>query len=188
MGFISREPRIEGAERQECLAYLEEEMKLGLLREKVDNLFTEGMMNYGRLAQKDKNKAFEGMVKVAKCVSQAATELVRRKHEMTFIPDAALATSSAWETVYSDYEALATAQAGAMEADPNGMTTEWDRVRELVRKVKKSTRRAQKEEKKLQKRLKLTGDEARRILDNASRATEADDYLLKWKSLLNGRE
>ena len=142
-------------------------MKLKLFREKVDNTFSEGMMNYGRLAQKDEDKALEGMTKVAKHTLQAATELVRRKHEMTFIHGAALATSSAWETVYSDYEALAIAEAAAMEADLGGMTGEWDRVRELVRKVKKSIRKAQKEEKKLLKRLKLTGDEVRTILDNA---------------------
>ena len=188
MGFISREPRIEGAERQECLAYLEEEMKLGLFRVKVDSLADEGMMRYGQLAQKDKAKAFEGMVKVTNHISQAATELVRRKHEMTFIPDAALATSSAWETVYLDYKTLATSEATTMEADVHGMATDWEHVQRLVKEVKKAIGKAQREDKRLLKRLKLTGDEARGIVDNASRVTEADDWLLKLGKLLNRRE
>ena len=112
MGLIFREPRIESTKRQECLAYLEEEMKLKLFREKVDNLFNEVMMNYGCLVQK--YKAFKEIARVAKHVWQAVTELVRRKHEMAFIPGTALATSSAWEIVYSDYEALATIQTAAM--------------------------------------------------------------------------
>lgn len=39
MGFFSREPTIEGDERHKCLAYYEEEKKLRLLFERVEELF-----------------------------------------------------------------------------------------------------------------------------------------------------
>jgi len=177
MGLLFRQPTIEGDERQECLNYYEEELKLGLLRMQVDELFGKGMMKYGQLALQNREDGLEGMLKVNKHVSQIASDIVKRKKEMNTVPSVASVMSSAWEVVYSDYEALAEAQADATQADYDGVAADWKRLQELAAKAKKSLRKALKEENKFLKGLKLGSDETQRILDNASKDAELNKWL-----------
>ena len=89
MGLFSREPAIKGDERQECLAYYEEEKKLRLLYERVEQLFDKRVGKYENAlfqARKAKIAPMNGVfanlgkiVEVKEHISQAATEIVKRK-------------------------------------------------------------------------------------------------------------
>jgi len=185
MGFFSREPTIEGDERQECLAYYEEEKKLRLLYERVEQLFDKRVGKYenelfqARKAGMDFMSSLEKIGEVTEHISQAATEIVKRKKEMRPAPSAASAMASAWEAAYLDYEALRNPSNIVASSDIVKVEAKREGTKELFTKFDKSLRRAWKEEKEFLKRLKLTSDEGQRILDNASRATAADKWLRK---------
>ncbi|MBA7582159.1 hypothetical protein ES708_24079 [subsurface metagenome] len=188
MGFFSREPAIEGDERQECLAYYEEEKKLRLLYERVEQLFDKTVGKYenelfqARKAGRDFMSSLEKIGEVTEHISQAATEIVKRKKEMGVAPSAASAMASAWEAAYLDYEALRNPSNIVAGSDIVKVEAKRERTKELFTKFAKSLRRAWKEEKEFLKRLKLSGDEGQSILNDASRATAADEWLQKLEN------
>lgn len=190
MGFFSREPAIEGDERQECLAYYEEEKKLRLLYERVEQLFDKRVGKYenelfqARKAGRDFMSSLEKIGEVTEHISQAATEIVKRKKEMRAAPSAASAMASAWEAAYLNYEALRNPSNIVAGSYIVKVEAKRERTKELFTKFDKSLRRAWKEEKEFLKRLKLSGDEGQRILSDASRATAADEWLQKLENEL----
>ena len=188
MGFFSREPMIEGDERQECLAYYEEEKKLRLLFERVEQLFDKRVGKYenelfqAKKAGRDFMSSLQKIDEVTEYISQAATEIVKRKKQMRSAPSAASAMASAWEAAYLDYEAFRDPSNIVAGSDIVKVEAKRERTKELFTKFDKSLRRAWKEEKEFRKRLKLSSGEAQKILDDASRATAADEWLRKLET------
>ena len=185
MGIFSREPAIEGDERRECLAYYEEEKKLRLLFERVEELFDKRIGKYenefsqARKAGEDFFPSLEKIGEVTEHISQAASEILKRKKQMKPAPSAASAMAFAWEAAYSDYKALRDPSSIVAGSDIVKVTAKRERAKELYAKFDKSLRRAWKEEETFRKRLKLSNAEAQRITDNASRAIATDEWLQK---------
>jgi len=188
MGIFSREPAIEGDERYECLAYYEEEKKLRLLFERVEELFDkrigkyESELSQARKAGEDFFPSLEKIGEVTEHISQAANEIVKRKKQMKPAPSAASAMALAWEAAYSDYKALRDPSNIVAGSDIVKVTAKRERAKELYTKFDKSLRRAWKEEETFRKRLKLSNAEAQRITDNASRAIATDEWLGKLET------
>lgn len=175
MGFLFGEPKIQGGQLRECLVYYEEELKLKVFQEKEADLYNNALVKYGRSISTDSCAAKE-MCRAANRLVQAASEVLRRRSKMVSIPDAASAMYFTWQITYEDYSAWAESQAAAMEAVVNGMIPRSERVRGLLSQSEKSRHRAENEEKKFLKRLKLGGDEMRKLLFNASRAVTAQEW------------
>ena len=188
MGFFSREPTIEGDERKECLTYYEEEKKLRLLYERVEQLFDKRVGKYenelfrARRAGEDFFPSLEKIGEVTEYISQAADEIVKRKKQMKPAPSAASAMALAWEAAYSDYKDLRDSSNIVAGSDVMKVAAKRERSKELYAKFDKSLRRAWKEEETFRKRLKLSNAEAQRITDNASRAIATDEWLRKLET------
>lgn len=203
MGFFSREPAIEGDERQECLAYYEEEKKLRLLYERVEWFYDKRIGKYedaffeaqkalrdsvvGKATRDDPTpippmEIMDKIFEAREYMSYAATEIVKRKKKMRLAPSPASEMSSAWLAAYLDYEALRDASNIAAGSDPVIVQIKRQREKGLFTNFNKSLHKAWQEEKEFLKRLKLSGDEGQRILNDASRATAADEWLQKLEN------
>jgi len=186
MGFFSREPTIKGNERQECLAYYEEEKKLRLLFERVEQLFDKRVGKYenelfgARRRGDDFLASLEKIGEVHEYIAQAADEILKRKKQMKSCSSSAASVMSvSWLIAYSSYRAL---------RDPSNIVAGFQGVEVEIRRQRakewfthfnKSLHRAWKDEKEFGKRLKLTSSEYKRIVDNAERAVAADEWLQK---------
>ena len=188
MGFFSREPKIVGDERQECLAYYEEEKKLRLLYEKVEQLFDKRLGKYedayfkARKARREFWSSMEKIYEVREYMSHAATEIVKRKKEMRIAPAPASAMSSAWLAAYLDYEALRDPSNIVASSNPVELAIQKERAKELLSNYKKSIHKAWKEERDFRKHLNLSSAEYQRIVDCAEIAVAADEWLRKLEA------
>ena len=189
MSLVSQSlPTITDKERQECLAYYEEEKKLQLLLEKVGRLFDKRVGKYedayfeARKARRDFWSSIEKIGEVTEYISQAASEIVKRKKEMRPAPSPASAMSSAWLAAYLDYEALK--DPSNIVAGYNSMEVQARKVKqkELVKKSNKSLHKALEEEREFCKRLNLSSGEYQRIVDYAAIAVAADEWLRKLEA------
>ena len=174
MGFLFGSPKIQGDELRRCSAYLEEEWKFKAFQEKEADLYNNALVKYGKSISTDSRAAKE-VCQAVNRLAQSASEILRRRGEMTSIPDVAPAMYFAWQLTYSDYSTWATAQAVAIEAAVNGMEPYGERVRDLLSQSEKSRHEAEKEEKKLLKRLRLNDAEARQLFGDASAAIADED-------------
>ncbi len=182
MGFLSGKPKIEGDERDQCLAYLEEETKLLLFQGTEEKLYNEALEEYGKWAPVD-SRAGKEMRQAAGRLVQAAKEIVRRRDGIGTVPDIASATYSAWQKSYPAFLQYAAAEVTAWEADAKGKKPDRDKLRklssqsrELQRKAAEEQREAIGEQRKLVKLLKLGGDVMQKMLDDASAAIENDNW------------
>ena len=178
-------PAIKDEERQECLAYYEEEKKLRLLYERVEQLFNKSLGRYedayfqARKARSEFWSSMDKIFEVREYMSHAATEIVNRKKAMRPAPSAALAMSSAWLAVYLDYEASRDPSNIVASSNSVEVAIQQERAKELSANFNKSLRKAWKEEKEFRKRLKLSSGEYQRIADYAEIAVAADEWLRK---------
>ena len=175
MGFLFGESKIRGDERQKCLSYYEQELKLKAFQEKEADLYNDAVVKYGDSMTID-NLASKEMCGAANRLSQSASAILKRRGGMASIPDVASMMYLAWQMTYSDYSAWASAQYAALQAVANGMQPNIARVRELLSQSEKSRHKAENEEKKLLKRLKLNINDISTMLSNASAAVAADNW------------
>ena len=175
MGLFSGEPKIEGDERDKCLAYLEEESKLIIFRSKEDSLYKYVVDQQGSLASKNSLAARE-VSRAANRLTQAISEIVRRRGEMTSIPNDASATFLAWDNSYLAYLKFITAESAVWTSEANGVKPEKKHMRELYSQSRDLQQKALKVERKLVKRLKIGGKAAQELLDNASAAVDAENW------------
>ena len=186
--FFSRETAIQGDERNEYLSYYEDEKKLRLLYERVEQLFDKGLGKYEDeyFQTRKQRRAFwssmEKIFEVREYFSHAASEIVKRKKEMSPAPSAALAMSAAWEAAYLDYEAHLDPSNIMANSNPVMQTIQQQRAKELSTNLKKSLRKAWKEEREFRKSLKISSSECQRIVDNATRAVASDEWLQKLEA------
>jgi hypothetical protein len=177
-------PTITDVERQECLAYYEEEKKLQLLSERMSYFFNKRLGKYedeyfqARKARSEFWSSMEKIFEVNEYISEAATEIINRKKEMRPAPSAASAMSSAWESVYLGYKILKDPE-NIAAGSPEDVAVAKARQRELVKKLNESFRRAREEEREFCKHLKISSGEYQRIVDYAEIAVAADEWLRK---------
>jgi hypothetical protein len=186
---------MEGDERRECLSYYQDEKRLRLLYERVEQLFDKKMSGYEDAYFKARkewrrhgwDEARDPMSIIAKISdvheysSRAATEIVSRKKAMGPAPPTASLMSDAWLAAYLDYEAL---RHGPMVAgsDTVEVALRQATAKQLFANYKKSMERAWKEEREFRKRLNLGSDEYHNIVDHATMAVEADEWLRKLEA------
>ena len=175
MGFLFGESKIQGDERQECLAYLQEECKFRAFQEKEADLYNDAVVKYGNSMTTD-SLASKEMCRAANRLSQSASAILKRRAGMASIPDVASTIYLAWQMTYSDYSAWASAQYATIQAVANGMQPNIARVRELLSQSEKSRHKAENEEKRLLKRLNLNINDISTMLSNASAAVAADNW------------
>jgi len=186
--FFPREIVIQDDKRHECLTYYEEEKKLRLLYEKVEQLFDKSLGKYedayfkARKARREFWSSMEKIFEVREYMSHAATEIVKRKKEMRIAPAPASAMSSAWLAAYLDYEALRGPSSIVASSDPVKVAIQRERAKELFMKFSKSLHKAWKEEREFRKRLNLSSGEYQRIVDYAEMAVAADEWLRKLEA------
>jgi len=161
--------------RRQCLAYYQEELKLRIFQEKEADLYNEAVAKYGPSAETD-SEVTKKMLPAARRQAESANEVLRRRAKMASVPDTAAAVYFAWQVAYSDYLSWATAQAAAVSAVANGMVSHAEQVQRLLSRSEKSRHKAQAQEKKFLRRLKLTSDEARKILIKASMAVGDENW------------
>lgn len=180
-------PTITDEERRECLAYYAQEKKLRLLYESVEQLFNKRLGEYEDeyfQARRHRREFWSIMEKIGEgyeYFSHAATEIINRKKAMRPAPLAASAMCSAWFRAYLDYEALRHAPMVAGH-DTMEVKLREAKAKELFASYKKAIQRAWNEEREFRKRLNLTSDEYQNIVDHATIAVEADEWLRKLEA------
>ena len=175
MGFLFGKPKIEDYELQKCLAYLEKEWEIRAFQGKEVDLYNKALVEYSKEISTDSTAAKE-VYRAAKRLVQSAREILKRRGKVTSIPDTASAMYSAWQLAYSDYSAWTETQPGVVEAVANGLEPNSEHVQKLLLQTEKSRREAEKEEEKLLKRLKLSGDEAKKLFRKALDIVVAEDW------------
>lgn len=178
MGFLDfffGEPKILSEERQKCLDYLKEEFELTAFQDKEAALYNNVAVKYLDSISVDSSAA-EAMCQAANRLSQAASEIMKRRSKITSIPHTASAVFFGWQATFQEYLAWTQALVAAVEASANGMTPQMEYVEAIRSQSEKFRRKAEAELKKLLERLKLSGDEMRELFVNASRNVTAEDW------------
>lgn len=173
MAFLFGRHKMDSTELSQCLNWLRQHYELTVFQDKEAELYNNALVKYGNSISTD-SVASEQMVKSAKRLVQAATELVSRVNNIAPIPEAASPTHYAWQLVFYDYSAWATAQCAAIEAYAKGMQPRGEYVLGLLQQSEKSRKKAEGEEKKLLGRMKsagLTLNDIQTLITNASKAT-----------------
>jgi hypothetical protein len=174
MGLFSN-PKIEGDELQQCLAYFEAETKVITFQTKEADIYNNAMVKYGNSIIKNTLAAKEAC-KAVKRLTQSAAEVCKRHEEIKDIPTAAQAMRYAWHLTFLANLAWASATAAAIEAMANDMDPNVLYVQQLVEEYQKAWRIADDEDKKFINRLKVSGEDIAQIMYRATKASEMDDW------------
>lgn len=167
-------PKIKEDESEKCLTYLEQEYKLAAFQDREAERFNHALLRYGNSNYSD--SIAQQMCPAALRLADAAREIVKRRHDMTSIPDVASNMYSAWLLTSAEYLAWTEAQVAAMAALSQGLEPSGSQLQKLLLQSEKTRRKAMNEEQKLLKRFRLSSDEISRILNNAITAVEAADW------------
>lgn len=155
---LSRKPRIEGEERERCLAYTRSVMKVSAFWDRESVLFNNTLVKYLDSITENPIAASE-VRSAANRLVQAANEVIRRHEEIQSIPDASLPAMCAFSTSFLFRKEWAENNLAAMETLANGLTPNYGYVQHIREKYESAWHEAQEEEKKLLKQLGLTGPE-----------------------------
>jgi len=164
--------------RQRCLAYYQEELKLKVFQDKEADLYNKAVVKYGMSAGTDSEVA-KRMLPAARRQAESAREILRRRGEMASVPAIASRMYFAWQVAYSDYLSWAEAQAAAVSAVADGIAPHAKQIDRLLLRSGKSRREAEGEGKKFLKQLKLSRDEVRKMLIEASMAVASQSWQLE---------
>ena len=168
--------RIDQEERNKCLSYLQEEMKLIAFREIEQRLFDEVFIQYYR-QEHDKRGDIprDALLNAAKRVVEAAKEILRRRRKITSVPDIASSMFYAYQKRFEDCLALKERQVDTMtQFVPEAGTA--DRLEESMVAEKKSRDIALKEEKKIWRRLKLSDSDVLKMWNYAVDTVKAENW------------
>jgi hypothetical protein len=180
MGFLFGQPKIQGDERQKCLNYLEEELKISAFHEKESQLLENVMLECSLKGMHGKELQ-ERISSASTRLAKAAEQIVKRRAKLGNIPDTALATYSAWNRMYSACSVWITEQAAqemkhAKVLMPSTSKEETERMLELFQEYQKYKLEAAKEHHKLLKRLKLSDEETQELLNNAAASIAQENW------------
>ena len=170
--FLDDQPKVTGQERERCLDYLREELRLAQFEEVEADRHNNTMVKYGTPLESDRRAAQECWHS-ANRLAGAAKAILERRSRMGSIPDAGQETYFAWQDTFSKFSAWASAGASAVEAAADGTTPNVARVQTLLAEFEQSAQKALKSELKFVKRLALTGNEFKNMTDEAARYVDA---------------
>ena len=163
---------IDQEERNKCISYLHEEMKLAAFREIEQRLFDEIFIQYhgGQV-----NMPREKLHNAIKRVVAAVNEIIKRRSRITSVPDIASSMFHAYQKRYEDYLNLKEKQADSItQFSPK--TGQANLLEESMIAEKKSRDIALKEEKKLWRQLKLSDSEIMKMWNDALAAVKAENW------------
>jgi len=155
---LSRKPKIEGEERERCLAYTKAVTNISAFWDRESTLFNNTLVKYLDSITENPIAASE-VCSAANRLVQAANEVIRRHEEIQSIPDASLPARCAYSTSFLILKEWAENNLAAIEALANGLTPHYEYVQQLMENYESAWHEAQNEEQKLLKRLGLTGHE-----------------------------
>lgn len=160
---LSRKPRIEGEERERCLAYITEAVtNITAFWDRESNLFNNTLVKYLDSITESPLAASE-VCKAANRLVQAAQEVIHRNDAIQPIPKAAFPMHYAYSTLFLSAKDWAESTLAAIEAQANGMTPHYEYVQRLMEKRESERHEAYDEEEKLLKQLGLTESEIEAI-------------------------
>ena len=174
MGFLDI-MGIAKEERQRCLVYYEAEVGVTAFQTKEADLFNEVLAKYEDVIQKDPEAAREVCTAAYRLV-QATREIVRRRDAIQPVPEAAFSMHWAWHVTSLTYSAWAQATYSAMEALANSHTPPTKYVQHLVKEHEVAWLRAQREETQFHKKLRISENEAEKIVEKSIEAAKRDQW------------
>ncbi len=175
MGFLFGESKIQGAERSECLAYLEEELKLMFSQRNEEARFNSVLARYGKSASADSQAAQE-MRRAADRLVKTASEILRRRSEMTIRPFVTSGVYAAWQKLYLAHSEYAKAESAAWEAAANKGKPDSKHLRKLFLQSKDLRDKALRKQQKLARRLDIRDDGIEELLATVSAAVTAENW------------
>jgi len=168
--------KIDQEERDKCLSYLQEEMKMIAFREIEQSLFDEVFIQYYRQDYEKKgDMTREQLTNASKRVVEAAKEILRRRQSMLPVPDIASSMFYAYQRRFEDYLDLKEKQADSVTSFISVSGTA-DRLQESMTAEKRSRDVTLKEEKKLWRKLKLGDSEVMKMRNDAVAAVKAENW------------
>ncbi|ADJ25968.1 hypothetical protein Dehly_0661 [Dehalogenimonas lykanthroporepellens BL-DC-9] len=174
MGFFGRQ-KIQGDELLNYLDYIGEEWKIKAFQEKEAGIYTVALDSYNPRGSKDL-ESLERLLDAANRLALSAAEILRRKDEISSVPDKATSLFFAWHAAYVDYLAWAVAQAEGMEDRIDGKVPDAGIIKELQVKSEKTRFEAEEEEKKLLKLLGFTDADMQQLMDRVQQAIDNDRW------------
>jgi hypothetical protein len=173
--FLSDEPNVTGQERERCLAYLREELRLAQFQEREADLNNNALVKFGTDVMSDR-RAARGYRQTVNRLAEASRAILERRSRMAAVPDAATEMFFAWQSALSKYSEWASAGASAVEAAADGTTPNVARVQTLLAEFEQSAQRALKCEQKFVRRLGLTGNDFKNMTSEAARYVDANPW------------
>jgi len=156
-------PRIEGHERERCLAYITETVtNITAFLDRESTLFNNTLVKYLDSISESPLAASK-ICSAANRLVQAAQEVIHRHDLIQPIPKAAFPMYYAYSTLFLRAKEWAESTLAAMEALANDMTPHYEYVQHLMDKRESAWHEAYCEEKKLLKQLGLTESEVEAI-------------------------
>ena len=160
MGFIFGKSRIDAQERERCLAYLREELRISKLfeepREKI-KILGEELAN----AEDDTQLIKRAQTELTSIIT-LTIELIKERRNMGPIPEPAIKAFTVWEQVYTAFKELAR----GLREDLNSDTTISIGL-PLLSMYQDISHKAYDEHGKLLRQLKLSDDEKETLLINS---------------------
>ena len=169
---LSHKPKIEGEEREGCLAYTRSVMKVSAFWDRESTLFNNMLVKYLDSITENPFAASE-VCKAANRLVQAAKEVIHRHEAIQPIPEAALIMHYAYSALFLNLKDWAESTLAAMETLADGMTPQYEYVQHLMDKRESAWHEARDEEEKLLKQLGLTASEIEAILRQVHSSLDA---------------
>jgi len=165
MGSLFGKQKIDGVERQQCLACLEELWEIQSFQKKESDLYDTSVIKFAGSNVADE-QVIQEMLKVTNRLIQSVNESIEHLRGISPIPIAVSPVWHAWELRYSDYLAWATVQAEVANALLSNRAQADDKLKllnKLTSQKGKSLHKAIDESMQLLKALKLNDDEHARL-------------------------
>ena len=158
MGFLFGQPKIQGDERNDCLAYIEKELKISFLHQKERDNYKNKVAECSART----NTTAEFLETVQPTIIQlleSTKDLINQRNDFLPVPKVAEPAYYAWGKVYTTHLIWAT------EVSESSQIT--SRERDLQRDYEFALVEAAGEHGKLMKKLKLGEGEAQELLNRA---------------------
>lgn len=174
MGLFSRR-KIQGDELLNYLDYLGEEWKIKAFQEKEAGIYTAALDSYNPKGAQD-IESLEHLLEAANRLALSAAEIIRRKDEISSVPDKATSLFFAWHSAYVDYLAWTVAQAEGLENRIDGKVPDSAVIKELQAKSEKSRAEAEEQESGLLKLLGFTNADMQQLMDRVQQSLDNERW------------
>jgi hypothetical protein len=163
IAVLIHKPRIEGEEREICLAYSKEVSNILAFWDRESTIFNNTLTKYLDSISKSPMAASESC-KAAKQLVQAAQEVIYRHEAVNPVPNAAMRMRCAYITLFLSLKEWAVNNCTVIETLANGLSPHYEYAQLLTDRRESAMYEAQNEEIKTLKQLGLTVPEIETFL------------------------